>query len=79
MTVDMANLDATTLNIVNGQSGNLFGPYFNDQWNAWYTGTTFALPFTAEAVGARRHIGWCWSRTVERSPRMWRGLSHSGG
>ena len=50
MTVSMENLDATTLNIVNGQSGNLFSPYFNDQWNAWYTGATFALPFTAQAV-----------------------------
>jgi penicillin amidase len=50
LTVDLANLDSTTLNIVNGQSGNLFSPHFNDQWEAWYTGTTFALPYTAEAV-----------------------------
>jgi penicillin amidase len=50
LTVDLANIDATTLNIVNGQSGNLFSPYFNDQWEAWYTGTTFALPYTTEAV-----------------------------
>ncbi len=50
LTVDLANLDATTLNIVNGQSGNLFSPYFNDQWEAWYTGATFALPYTMEAV-----------------------------
>ncbi len=50
LTVDFADFDATTLNIVNGQSGNLFSPYFNDQWEAWYTGKTFALPFTAGAV-----------------------------
>jgi penicillin amidase len=50
LTVDFANFDSTTLNIVNGQSGNLFSPYFNDQWKAWYTGTTFALAYTAEAV-----------------------------
>jgi penicillin amidase len=49
-TVDLAKLDSTTLNIVNGQSGNLLSPYFNDQWEAWYTGATFALPYTAEAV-----------------------------
>jgi len=50
LTADLANLDSTTLNIVNGQSGNLFSPYFDDQWTAWYTGATFALPFTAEAA-----------------------------
>jgi penicillin amidase len=50
LTVELANLDSTTLNIVNGQSGNLFSRYFNDQWEAWYTGATFALPYTAEAV-----------------------------
>ena len=50
LTVDLAKLDSTTLNIVNGQSGNLLSPYFNDQWEAWYTGATFALPYTAEAV-----------------------------
>ena len=50
LTVDFANFDSTTLNIVNGQSGNLFSPYFNDQWKAWYTGTTFALAYTAERV-----------------------------
>jgi penicillin amidase len=50
LTVDLSNFDSTTLNIVNGQSGNLFSPYFNDQWEAWYTGATFALPYTAEAV-----------------------------
>ena len=50
LTVDLANLAATTLNIVNGQSGNLFSPNFNDQWEAWYTGATFALPYTTEAT-----------------------------
>jgi penicillin amidase len=50
LTVDLANFDSTTLNIVNGQSGNLFSPYFKDQWEAWYTGATFALAYTAERV-----------------------------
>lgn len=55
-TADLSNLDGSTLNIVNGQSGNLLSPYFNDQWTAWYRGTTFPLPFSAEAVNsARRH------------------------
>ena len=50
MTVDFSNFDNSTLNIVNGQSGNLLSPYFNDQWNAWYNGTTFQFPFSAAAV-----------------------------
>ncbi|HSB75968.1 MAG TPA: penicillin acylase family protein, partial [Terriglobales bacterium] len=31
-TVDLADLDHSTLNIVTGQSGNLFSPYYMDQW-----------------------------------------------
>ncbi len=50
MTVDLSNLDASTLNVVNGQSGNLFSPHFDDQWNAWYHGTTFMWPFSPAAV-----------------------------
>jgi penicillin amidase len=49
-TADFADLDQSTLNIVNGQSGNLFSPYFNDQFDAWYRGTTFGLPFKPETV-----------------------------
>jgi penicillin amidase len=53
-TVDLSNLDNSTLNIVTGQSGNVFSPYYMDQWNAWYQGRTFTLPFTREAVDAAR-------------------------
>jgi len=49
-TADLADLDHSTLNIVNGQSGNLFSPYFNDQFEAWYQGTTFGLAFRPETV-----------------------------
>ena len=49
-TADFADLDQSTLNIVNGQSGNLFSPYFNDQFPAWYGGTTFGLAFKPETV-----------------------------
>lgn len=56
MTVDFGNLDGSTLNIVNGQSGQIFSPHFNDQWQAWYWGRTFAQPFSAGAVeAAHRH------------------------
>ncbi|HWY59532.1 MAG TPA: penicillin acylase family protein [Terriglobales bacterium] len=56
MTVDLANLDQSTLNLVTGEAGNLFSPYFMDQWKAWYEGFTFVWPFSAPAVEkARAH------------------------
>jgi penicillin amidase len=35
---------------VNGESGNLFDDHYNDQWDAYYHGRTFKLPFSATAV-----------------------------
>jgi penicillin G amidase len=49
-TADLSDLDNSTLNIVNGQSGNLFDDHYDDQWDAFYNGRTFKLPFSAEAV-----------------------------
>ena len=49
-TADLSNLDASTLNVVTGQSGNFLSPYYMDQWKAWYTGYTFMLPFSKSAV-----------------------------
>jgi penicillin amidase len=55
-TMDWSNIDGSTENIVLGESGNPLSPYFRDQWNNWYGGTTFALPFTPAAVAAQtRH------------------------
>jgi penicillin G amidase len=54
MTVDLANLDQSTLNVVTGQSGNFLSPYYMDQWEAWYQGFTFTLPFSKEAVDKSR-------------------------
>ncbi len=54
MTVDLANLDQSTLNLVTGEGGNLFSPYFMDQWKAWYEGFTFAWPFSRPAVEKAR-------------------------
>ncbi len=50
LTVDFSNLDGTTLDIVNGQSGNIFDEHYDDQWDAYYHGHTFTLPFSQEAV-----------------------------
>ncbi len=52
LTVDLANLDQSTLNLVTGESGSFLSPYYMDQWKAWYEGYTFALPFTRSAVAA---------------------------
>lgn len=51
-TADLSNLDASTLNTVTGESGNFLSPYYMDQWQAWYTGYTFTLPFSKTAVGS---------------------------
>jgi penicillin amidase len=55
-TMDWSNIDGSTENIVLGESGNPYSSYFRDQWNDYYGGTTFALPFTPAAVAAQtRH------------------------
>ncbi|MGA2085313.1 MAG: penicillin acylase family protein [Terracidiphilus sp.] len=55
-TMDWSDIDGSTENIVMGESGNPLSPYFRDQWNDWYNGTTFALPFSPAAVAAQtRH------------------------
>ncbi len=52
-TMDWSNVDGSTENIVLGESSDPLSPYYRDQWNAWYNGTTFALPFTPSAVAAQ--------------------------
>jgi penicillin amidase len=55
-TMDWSNIDGSTENIVLGESGNPLSPYFRDQWNDWYNGSTFALPYTSGAVAVQtRH------------------------
>jgi penicillin amidase len=55
-TMDWSNVDGSTENIVLGESGNPYSAHFRDQWNDWYSGTTFALPFTPAAVASQaRH------------------------
>jgi penicillin amidase len=52
-TMDWSSIDDSTENIVLGESSNPLSPYFRDQWNDWYNGTTFALPFTPAAVATQ--------------------------
>lgn len=61
-TANLADLDESTLNIVTGQGGNFFSPYYMDQWKYWYEGTTFTLPFSEKAVQAAK------SHTLELTP-----------
>ncbi|MFT4114162.1 penicillin acylase family protein [Silvibacterium sp.] len=52
-TMDWSNPDASTENIVMGESGDPLSPYYRDHWPYWYGGKTFALPFTSGAVAAQ--------------------------
>jgi penicillin amidase len=55
-TADLSDWDRSRLNIVVGQSGNFLSPHYMDQWDAWYHGTTFDLPFSDAAVeSAKQH------------------------
>ena len=56
MTVDFADLDGSTMNIVTGESGQMFSPHYLDQWKPWAEGWTFVFPFGDVAVDkAKRH------------------------
>jgi penicillin amidase len=50
MTVDLDDLDHSTINLVTGEDGNFLDPYYLDQWNAWYKNFTFPWPFSPQAV-----------------------------
>ena len=52
-TMDWSAPDASTENIVLGESGNPASPWFRDQWSTYYGGATFALPFSAPAVAVQ--------------------------
>ena len=50
MTVDLGDLDHSTLNLVTGEAGNFLSPYYMDQWQAWYENSTLVWPFSQPAV-----------------------------
>ncbi|HET9178393.1 MAG TPA: penicillin acylase family protein [Terriglobia bacterium] len=50
MVVDLGELDSSVQNITLGQSGQPFSPYYKDQFEAWYHGQSFPMPFSDEAV-----------------------------
>jgi penicillin amidase len=51
-TTDLSNPDATTLNLVLGQSGNPISPWFMDQFQDWLHGRTYPMPFSSAATQA---------------------------
>lgn len=54
MTVDFSNFDGSTFNIVIGESGQVFSPYYMDHWPAWYGNTTFNLAYSDAAVAGMK-------------------------
>jgi penicillin amidase len=54
LTVDLSDLDQTTVNRVTGEAVNFVSPYYMDQWKAWHEGYTFRLPYSDKAVAAAK-------------------------
>jgi penicillin amidase len=54
-TMDWSDVDGSTEDIVLGESGDPYSPYYRDQWKDYYSGTTFPLPFSEAAVAAQTH------------------------
>lgn len=44
-TADLANWDSSLLDVPIGESGHLLSRHYKDQWEAYYNGTSFAMPF----------------------------------
>jgi penicillin amidase len=50
MVVDFSDLDQSMQNITLGESGQVFSPYYRDQFEAWYGGRSFPMLFSNAAV-----------------------------
>jgi penicillin amidase len=50
MVVDFSDLDQSMQNITLGESGQVFSPYYCDQFSAWYDGRSFPMLFSDAAV-----------------------------
>ena len=46
MVVDLGDLDRSVQNVTTGESGFVASSHYKDQWNAYYTGTSFPMQFT---------------------------------
>jgi penicillin amidase len=45
MVVDLGNLDESQANVLTGQSGHPLSSHYKDQWDAYYSGTSFPMQF----------------------------------
>ena len=50
MVVDFSDLDQSMQNITLGESGQVFSPYYRDQFSAWYGGQSLPMLFSDVAV-----------------------------
>ncbi len=50
MVVDFSDFDNSVMNITLGESGQVFSPYYRDQFDAWYGGRSFPMLFSDTAV-----------------------------
>jgi penicillin amidase len=50
MVVDFSDFDQSMQNITLGESGQVFSPYYKDQFEAWYNGRSFPMLFSDAAV-----------------------------
>ena len=50
MVVDLSDLDHSIQNITLGESGQVFSPYYKDQFQTWYNGRSFPMTFSDVAV-----------------------------
>jgi penicillin amidase len=50
MVVDFSDFDRSVQNITLGESGQIFSPYYRDQFDAWYHGRSFPMLWSEEAV-----------------------------
>ena len=52
MVVDFSDFDHSLQNITLGESGQVFSPYYRDQFEAWTSGQSFPMLFSDAAVNA---------------------------
>jgi penicillin G amidase len=50
ITMDLANFDNSTMNVVTGQSGQPLSAHYLDHWPAWLNGSTFPWEFSDAAI-----------------------------
>ena len=50
MIVDLGNLEHSFANLTTGESGQRLSAHYKDQWDAYYAGRSFVMPFASAAV-----------------------------